>query len=459
MISSFASGIVPWLIPPACGALVGAALGYSVIGRLSLPLLLRNRSVVSRAAGNGVEALTRWALMLRVGDLAIDRKSAAARSLESVIAESLGGVLRSRAVIYAVRDAMFRIVSGLAQRRVRDLSNDLGFPGFLAAHLLPTISREENRQAVGRAAALFVTRQAGPMLTDDVLREISSVFESYIPEAVDALVRWLRSGETRAYLSERGRELIPRILEKLSELQKLFITAGQFDRKLNEKMPEIVDDTIGAAEKMMRDSRQQERIAGVFLESAQGWRDSLLVTPTDGPPQRNDPRRKLSDSAAALLDRFLGSLADPQTRQSMAGFAAERLDEDPRTLGAFVYDTLRIRDSEIVEILSARALDLLIRPETARSISRQLCGLLFDFVEDHAQATIGEVLRIDVEKKRALDESLRARLPRLLEGVIPGIAASVPRSIRAGALSAVVGACVGFVTGVALQLLRLLGLS
>ncbi len=172
-----------------------------------------------------------------MGDLEIDVKSTAAVSLERRIAESLGGVLRSRASIYAVRDSVSRIVAGLAQRKVSEVSKAVGFPGFLAGNLLPAISREANRQAITRAAGSLVAEQAGRALGDDVLHEISGVFESYLPEAADALVRWLRSGETRAYLSERGRELLPRILEKLSDLQKLFISAGQFDRRLNEKMP------------------------------------------------------------------------------------------------------------------------------------------------------------------------------------------------------------------------------
>src|SRR5208337_2839342 len=153
------------------------------------------------------------------------------------------------------------------------------------------------------------------------------------------------------------------------DLQKLFISAGQFDRRLNEKMPEIVDETIWAAEKMVRDPRQQERIAGLFFQSAQGWRDSLLVTPSDPYRTGNDARQDLARSTSVLLDRFLERLVDPQTRQSIVELVSGRLNEDPRTLGAFLNDSFRLRDSEIVEILCAGVLDFLVRPETAQSIA------------------------------------------------------------------------------------------
>ena len=457
MISSLASGALPWLIPPVCGALVGGALGFFVLGLFAPSLMVRNRSAIARAATNGVDALTQWALTLRVGELAPGRGSPAAASLERAIAESLRGVLGSRAVIYAVRDLVSAAVTALAARKVSDASREIGLRAFLAEKLLPALSLESNRQALARAAATLVAEQAGTALGDDVLREISGVFESYVPEAADALARWLRSVETRAYLSERGRELLPRILEKLSDLQKLFISAGQFDRRLNEKMPGIIDDTIDAAEKMVRDARQQERIVGLFFESARGWRDSLLVTPAGTSRPQSDPRQKLADSAATLLNRFMERLEDPQARLSVAGFVEERLFEDRRTLGAYLSDVFRISDSEIVEVLAARALDYLVRPDTAQAIARHLCGLLFSFVEENAHATIGTALRIDPARKHALDESLRARAPRIVEDVVPAISKIVSRSLRPGLLSSVIGAGMGFAIGLVLTLLRFLG--
>ena len=152
-------------------------------------------------------------------------------------------------------------------------------------------------------------------------------------------------------------------------------------------------------------------------------------------------------------------LEDPQARLSVAGFVEERLLEDRRTLGAYVSDVFRISDSEIVEVLAARALGYLVRPDTSQAIARQLYGLLFSFVEENAHATIGTALRIDTARKRALDESLRARAPRIVEDLVPGISRLVSRSRRLGLLSALVGVGMGFVTGLVFMLLRLLGFN
>lgn len=439
MIPSPASGVLQWLLPPVCGALVGGALGWFVLGRLA----------IAGAALSGVESLTQWALGLRIGDLAPAGGSPAALSLERAAADSLAGMLGSRAFIYAVRDIVSNLVAGIAARKVSEVSSQLGIPALLEERLLPALARERTREAVARTAGALVADQAGAALGDEVLREISGVFESYVPEAADAVVRWLRSDQTRAYLSERGRELLPRILEKLSELQKLFISAGQFDRRLNEKMPEIVDDTVKAAEKMVRDPLQQKRIVSVFFDSAQDWRDSLLVTPAGAARPWNDARQKLADSASTLLDRFMERMEDPRARQSIAGLAGARLLEDRRTVGAFVSDVFGMTDMQIADVLSTKVLSYLVRPGTAAAIARRLCGLLFAFLKENAESTVGAALRFDAERKRALDESVRARAPRIVE--------DVSKSLRLGKLLALFGTGMGLVIGLLLSLLRLLG--
>jgi hypothetical protein len=455
VIVPFASGVLPWLLPPVFGALVGGALGAFAFGPFALSMVFRNRSAISRTAASGVEAVTRWALALRVGELAPAAGSTAAASLELALADSLASLLRSRAAIYAVRDFVSKILAGLAAKKVSDVPGEIGLMAFLEERLLPALGRVSSRQAVARAAGTLVAEQAGEALRDEVLKELSGVFQSYVPEASDALVRWLRSGETRAYLSERARELLPRILEKLSDLQKLFISAGQFDRRLNEKMPEIVDDTIEAAARMARDPHQQQRIVGLFVESAQDWRDSLLVTPPDAARPWNEARQKLADSASSLLDHFLERLEDPRARRSLAGRAEAWFTGDRRTVGAFISEVFGTRDTEIAEMVAAQVLEFLVRPETARELARHLCGLLFSFIEAHAQETVAAALRVDERRKRALDEALVARAPSAVEALLPAMSMSAAGGVRR--VSAAVGAGMGLAIGVLFTLLRLLG--
>ena len=295
-------------------------------------------------------------------------------------------------------------------------------------------------------------------LGDEMLEGITGVFESYVPEAADAVVRWLRSEETRATLAERGRELLPRILERLNDLQKLFISAGQFDRRLNEKMPDIVDDTIAAVERTLRDPRQQARIVGQLGESLRGWRDSLVSAPA-GAGQGSEARAKLAGSVTSLLGRFLQRMEDPGARLGVAALVGKGLEEDRRTLGALAAEVLGISDAEVCELVSARVLAFLVRSETAQSIAHVVCGLVFSLVEENAPATVGELLRIDGDRRRTLADALAARAPRIVEVLLPPAVKAVRRSVRPARFAAVVGAGMGFAVGLVLDFLRLLGYS
>ena len=266
----------------------------------------------------------------------------------------------------------------------------------------------------------------------------------------------------RAVLSERGRELLPRILEKLSDLQKLFISAGQFDRRLNEKMPEIVDDTIAGREKIVRDPRQQERIVGLFFDSARDWRDSLLVSAwtrcgapgargTWGPRRRERCTSALA-SSAMLVDRFLARLSEPLARESMAQRrGAPR--EDRRTLGALVRRPVRDpRTRRSSSSVSSRVLGFLMRPESAHDIARRLCSrLVARCREDNARHPCVGAGDRRANGRHASTRLFAAAIPRAAERLAPLVAAPSGQALAAsrgfGSLAGLLGAAVGLVVG------------
>ena len=93
---------------------------------------------------------------------------------------------------------------------------------------------------------------------------------------------------------------------------------------------------------------------------------------------------------------------------------------DP-SVGGFALRTLGIHDDEIVEYLAARILAYLSRRETAEQLSRELLGLAGKFIEDNASMPVGDLLRIDEERKQKLDAFLLARTVELIDAKLPEI--------------------------------------
>ena len=188
----------------------------------------------------------------------------------------LGRFFSSRALIYAVRDIVGRAVGSLSTRKLRELLSRFDLKSFVTTRLLPILSRQETRSSIGRALPGAFQEQAGTIITDELLDSLSRAVEPMLPAAVDRLSGWLRSAEMRGDLAARGQELLTQVLEKLNLMQRFLLSAGQFDRRLSEKMPEIVEDAIVALEALARDPARQRRLLEVLVEAARDWRDSLL---------------------------------------------------------------------------------------------------------------------------------------------------------------------------------------
>lgn len=455
--------VLAWLVPPV----LGAAAGW-LIGRIAFPLftagsLRRKAPAIADAAADRSKEIASWLLSMPIAGAPQPGEPGEAPLAEQVLADLASGILSSRETIYAIRDLVSNAVHHVASRPVAEIAKELSVQSLVADRLLPAVSDERRRKALAGEAGALVGRKAGVAINDEVVGELSRVVESAMPAASDALVRWLDSPETRRELSARGRELLPKILEKLSDLQKLFVTAGQFDRRLDEKMPEIVDETVRTLEAMARDPRQQERLVTVFSDAARGWRDSLLVTPI-GPPARDSARDRLARASAEVLERLIGTLADADQREQIAAAAAGSLEKDRRTVGAFARDVFKVREEDVAETVSTRLLAFLTRPETARELARRLLGLVRRPgvlpgapPAQPGAATVREALHIDEIRGARVERSLRSALPSLVTRLVPPVARSVARSPAAGRLLGLLGAAAGLGAGLVVIAMKAIG--
>ena len=460
MSGGVALSILHWALPPVAGAVLGFILGSLLLGRVTRAVLRGRFSRVGSASGpadgspvssdSGFLAMTAASLLPAEGtDLA--------RRLEGTVADLLTGVLGSRETIYAVRNAVSTLVAGVAARSVGETARQLGMETFLSLNALPALAAPGSRAKVSAAAGRLVSERAGAAMDDRVISGFSDVVQSAVPDAAEAVVRWLRSEETRTYLAERGRELLPRIIGKLTDLQRLFLGAAQLDRRLNEKMPEIVDETVAALEKMVRDPRQQDRVAGVFSDAARGWRDSLGGL-GEGGAVAQDRRQKLSRAASGLVDGVLSRLEDPSERARLAARVSARLLEDHRTLGAFVRDTLGIREHDVVERTSDLVLRFLTSPDAARGAAARLLQLILGRMTEQPDITLGAALGLGDPARREVEETLRSVGAGLVQRTMPWMREG-PSSRGLDLLLGAFGAAVGLVAGAGADLLRAWGLA
>lgn len=435
----------------------------------------RTREQLSRS----VSALTAEVLRTPLSGFASEGLPAVLPTLQEALSGILTGLSRSPGFYAGVRSLIGRLVASLGAQKVGDLLDRTDLPAWARGRLLPFLRAEQTRVKAGREAAKLLAGPAAPRPTEFVSEELSALLQAeaarLLPLLAGELLSRLRGAAEREELERQGRILIRSIVEKLNVVQRLILGAGQFDRRLDEKMPEIVDEVLDAAAHYLEEPTHASRLAASLI-------DGLL--------RGKDPAMRAgaaAGGAAGIVEVFVRDLVGRLTESGAGERILDRIVESlrgggTRTVGALLSGGAGIRDVDAVEFLSFQILDHLSREETARDLAGELAALASRFLEDNAGKTLASILAVDDGKKNRLDGwvfgrmmgVLDQKLPELLRGIdvetlviekIDGLdVRDVEKLVRAVVASHlkwinVFGAILGFLIGLLQTVFRLVGLT
>ncbi|MCX7030133.1 MAG: DUF445 family protein [Spirochaetes bacterium] len=363
------------------------------------------------ALAESVSGFTAGLLEKPVGTLAADAKAVLPSPLEGLLAEVLGRAATSRSFIGLVHDLVGRAVSALAGMRVSEAAARFDLERFLDERLLSGLAGRG--KDAGKAVADLVADRGVDLLTDEAIVAAVRLAEPLLPDAVERLVAWARTAETRAAIGREALTVLASAVDRLNLVQRLIVGAAQFDRRLDERMPEIVDEIVASLERLARDPANQGRLLEAAGGALRDWRDGLA----------GDPRRvqAFAEAASGFLGRFSAGLADPARRHRFAAFLAGRIARGNATIGGLTNRTLGFRESDAAEFASNRVLGWLSREGTAGQLSRGIAGMAHRFVEENAEVPLGRLLGVDERLKAGLDSFLTGRLVALIDAKLPEI--------------------------------------
>ncbi|GHT82868.1 hypothetical protein FACS1894137_02630 [Spirochaetia bacterium] len=104
------------------------------------------------------------------------------------------------------------------------------------------------------------------LLQEDVRNMLRDTIAGYMekflggPESTKPLIAFLEKPAIRRQLEIHGRVFLNRAILKLNVFQRFFLSAGQFDKTLNDRMPEIIDDLIRQVDEILRNRDIQAEI-------------------------------------------------------------------------------------------------------------------------------------------------------------------------------------------------------
>jgi hypothetical protein len=348
-----------------------------------------------------IGALLGFATALSVARLFLKRAFARTR-IQEFVQEAVRSFVATPSFLHETRQSIAKAVSTACSLRMSDVLVKLKAKPFLVDTVLPALARVETRVALAHAAGKAVREREQPLLSERLLENLSGILGQQLPVLVERLIEWMESPEMRETMAARGRELLPQILEKLNVMQRFLLSAGQFDKRLDEKMPEIVEATLQSLERVLREPAQQRAMRDRILLAVRDWRD--------GKTAKTDTALLVTQ----LVQGYVEGLEQPGARESVYRSVEGFLTSGGQSLGAFLRRHAGLSEFEVADSFANSVLQWLSRPQTATLLSSRI-------------ATNGEQLFLP----------LRARLPAI-----------------AGAFGAALGLALGLVE----DLLRVIGL-
>ena len=358
----------------------------------------------------------------------IDWPELVRRILEQMLRRLVG----SRAFIYGVRSLVERLVDDLGARRLRDLVTADQLARLLADGVLPALTGSPVRVQVGNAVRHWLQRRRQEntplhrLLTPDTVELLVALLQRNLPALLEALFAWLRGPEMRRQLEVRGRALVRDILDKLNVMQKMFVTVGQYDESLNQRMPAIVTDVIEQAETAAATGAVQEQIVAAARRALIRWGERGVREVT------GDTAEQLDELVEHLVHRVFDALAGAgvgaETSPVMRAVEEWYRDQEAVTLAELAARYLGVQPAAVADALSNLLLSALARPETAVRLAEQIPGMVSGALGDAAaagSATVQDVVALAPDTALELDRFLARRSIAFLSERLPSVMATV----------------------------------
>jgi len=453
--------VLPWVLPPLLGAVIGYVTNAIAIRMLFRPLteirvlgiplpltpgiIPKQRAQLAESIGQMVsrELLTEEAVRRQLssenfqarleqnidtllGDIISTPLAALQKgnqelvfaSVEGFLSEGLYSFFSSRSFIHGVRSIIGRVIHSVGEKRVGELVGESEVGMVVVERLVPLVSRPESRGKIAEAVEAWLEqrRQGEEHLESLVSAELTGVLAdllaTLLPSLFDALFRWLDQEQVREQMNHRGKRLLRTVLEKLNMLQRFLISAGQFDRALEQKMPEIVEEAVVTLRSYAYEEQTLKGLKDVLERAFSRWRDRPAAELFAQVPP---------GLAADLVGRFLERAGEEKTRRRIAAGIDRLLGKvADRTLGEILTRSLRIPEQETVDYVSTKVLEFLSRKETSRAIATEVVSFSRRFMEEHQQNNIAELLHIEPALQKRAGAYLAAQLIRIIDARLPG---------------------------------------
>ncbi len=253
---------------------------------------------------------------------------------------------------------------------------------------------------------------------ENITRIISIVRKLYV-RLFPHFIHFLNSEEVKTELEVHGRRLLEDIINKLNRIQRFLVSAGQYDKTLDDNMSDIVKDTIkNLKDYGENDYNIENMVIGLNrrLVSLSQSTVGQIFTDWDG---------DLSTDIHKLLQSFFEFVRNPIVLENLNNWLIASFEKyENIELKIIVHNLFQISLEDIKE----KVLNYIFSTEQDHSSSilpLSVFSGIFDTISDYGKKSSGDILNISDSVKTKLGKGLSSALIGIVDDKVPQILESI----------------------------------
>ena len=414
----FTPGIIPrqrYKLAESIGQMVSKELltADTFLSQIRSDAFLKGlRTAVSGASGNLLNA--------SIGEIGLKKGSTTGLNLAPMVEGLIRGFLRSKGIQRIIYLVIHTGLHSLTDRKIGELFREESQREQFIEWVYGLLrSPTTGDRFVAGTSAWFRDKSATevsvgdyvpPEARDWVVGIADVLYEPFFAFILD----WIESDTMRKQLEVRGRYLLRDVLDKLSGFQRFLVAATQYDRTLDERMPEIISDTIASMRETVADSSTRKKM----LDTIGGSIDRLRGQTVAEINAAYDIPNRIGNAFGAIQN----TIAESPTGDSLKAVLGNILAQlEKRSVESFLEHALTVDDA--ADYLTELVVESV--QNAADGISRAAVSHLEEVVDGSAGTPIGELLGFTEQTKLKLDAKLVEMAVGALEAQVPGILASL----------------------------------
>ncbi len=297
--------LLPWILPPLLGAVIGYITNAVAIAMLFRPLTKKKFIGLSVPFTPGIIPRQRYELAESIGQL-IDRellteeavkkqieteefrkgmeqgissitdkilqtpinqyKSVLGQFNSDIFIDIIKGFLNSSGLSLFIKSIIHSIIEYLNDKSINSfLPNEIDKTRLLNS-IYRLLNSEEAQKKMLSVFDSFVQETidrntpVSHFISDDDIKRLNSFIEFIYPMVFEHLIKWLKKKDVQNKLEKQGIILLRGAVKKLNTLQKVLISAAGYDKSIEDNMGEIISDAVKTLEEEGDEPQNKQKV-------------------------------------------------------------------------------------------------------------------------------------------------------------------------------------------------------